>query len=110
MIEIPTDKYGRPIQVTPIGIALARTIDASISASTEITLNANTTWIRVYAITKDVYLRWGIEDIDTNTFDEVIIAGQCLDFTIPLQPDGTPYTAINVIEREASATVIVIEK
>jgi len=55
-------------------------------------------------------LRWGIEDIDTNTFDEVIIAGLYLDLVVPLQADGTSYTAINVIEREASATVIVLEK
>lgn len=110
MIEIPTDKYGRPIQITPLGTALARTVDASISASTEITLNTLTTFIRVYAIAKDVYLRWGIEDIDTNTFDEVIPAGQFLDLAVPLQPDGTLYNAINVIEREAGATVIVIEK
>jgi len=108
--ELPADKYGKIVQMTPTGVALARTIDASISASTEITLNANTTWIRVYAITKDVYLRWGIEDIDTNTFDEVIIAGLYLDLVVPLQADGTSYTAINVIEREASATVIVLEK
>jgi len=110
MIEIPTDKFGRAIQITPRAVALARTIDASISVSTEITLNADTTFLRVYAIAKDVYLKWGIEDVDTNTFDEVIPSAQVVDLVVPLQADGTPYTAINVIERESGATVIIIEK
>jgi len=90
---------------TPDVTALARTVDATISASTEIVLNVATSIIRVYAIAKDVYLKWGVADVTASNFDEVIPAGQVMDFFVPENQ-----VAINLIEREAGATVIVIEK
>lgn len=98
-------KYTFPLQLTPSVAALARTLDATISASTEIVLNTATTYLEVYAIAKDVYLKWGADDVTASNFDEVIPAGQIREFIVP---DGS--TAINLIEREAGATVIVIEK
>lgn len=100
-------KWSNPVEIlsTPDVVALARTVDNSISASTEITLNKATTYIRVYAIAKDVYLKWGTADVTASNFDEVIIAGQAFDFVVP---EGI--TAVNLIERESGATVIVIEK
>lgn len=98
-------KYSFPLQLTPDVVALARTVDNSISGSTEITLNTATTYIEVYAIAKDVYLKWGTADVTASNFDEVIPAGQIREFLVPEN-----ITAINLIEREASATVIVIEK
>lgn len=98
-------KYGFPLQLTPDVVALARTLDASISGSTEIVFNGATSYIEVYAIAKDVYLKWGTADVTASNFDEVIPAGQIREF---LLPEGI--TAVNLIEREASATVIVIEK
>jgi len=100
-------KWPNPLSVvsTPDVVALERTVDATLSASSEITLNTATTYIRVYAITKDVYLKWGTADCTAANFDEVIPAGQVFDFLVP-----NGQTAINLIEREASATVIVIEK
>ncbi len=90
---------------TPDVVALDRTFDATISASTEKVFNKATTIIRVYAIAKDVYLKWGTADVTASNFDEVIPAGQVFDFIVP---EGI--TAVNVIEREAGATVIIIEK
>ena len=100
-------KWPNPVEIqsTPDVVALEQTVDASISSSTEITLNVATTYIRVYAITKDVYLKWGTDDVTASNFDEVIPAGKVFDFLVP-----NGQTAINLIEREASATVIVIEK
>jgi len=100
-------KWPNPVGIksTPDVVALARTVDSTISSSTEITLNKATTYIRVYAITKDVYLKWGTSDVTAANFDEVIPAGQVFDFLVP---DGQ--TAINVIERESSAIIVVIEK
>lgn len=89
----------------PDVVALAQTVDTSISGSTEIVLNTATTFIQVYAITKDVYLKWGAADVTSSNFDEVIPAGQVVGLAVP---DGV--TALNVIERESSAAVIVIEK
>ena len=94
-----------PTITTPDVVALARTVDATISSSTEITLNEQTTMLRVYAITKDVYLKWGTANVTAANFDEVIPASQVLDFKVP-----NGQTAINLIEREATANVIVIEK
>lgn len=98
-------KYSFPMMLTPDVVALARTVDNTISSSTEITLNVATTYVRVYAIAKDIYLKWGTDDVTASNFDEVIPAGTMQDFLVP---DGK--TALNVIEREASATCIIIEK
>lgn len=98
-------RYGFPLQLAPDVPALARTIDATISTSTEITLNGATSFLRIYAIAQDVYLKYGTADVSASNFDEVIPAGQVVDL---LKPEGT--TAINLIERVAGATVIVIEK
>ena len=109
-IELPVDRYGKIVQMTPTGITLARTVSASLSSSVEITLDTSTTWIRVYAATKDVYLKWGIDNCAESNFDEVIPTAQIVDFEVPNQTDGTRYTALNLIERSASASVVVIEK
>lgn len=100
-------KWSNPLSIvsTPDVVALARTVDNTISSSTEIVLNPATTYIRVYAIAKDVYLKWGADDVTASNFDEVIPAGQVFDFLVPEN-----IAAINLIEREAGATVIVIEK
>ena len=104
-MRLPKDNNGIAMQLTPSSTALARTVDASVSSSTEITLNASTKFIRVYAIDKDVYLKWGTDDVTASNFDEVIPANQIVDLVVPVSQ-----TAINLIERAASATVIVIEK
>lgn len=93
------------VVVTPDVAALARTVDSSLSSSSEIILHEQTTVLRVYAITKDVYLRYGTANVTAANFDEVIPASQVQDFKVP-----NGITAINLIEREASAVVIVIEK
>ncbi len=107
---LPREAGGQIIQLTPSRAALARTVDATISASTEITLNTSTRIIRVYAISQDVYLKWGTDDVTASNFDEVIPAGQIVDLVIPAETVSTLYTAINLIERTATAGVIVIEK
>lgn len=94
-----------PTIIAPSVVALARTVNASISTSTEITLNKQTTMLRVYAIAKDVYLKWGTTSVTASNFDEVIPAGQILDYRVPKNQ-----TAVNLIERESGATVIVVEK
>lgn len=104
-----TEPNGRVIypempQLSPGVVAKNRTLDASISSSTEITLDTATTYLKVYAIAKDVYLKWGTDDVTASNFDQVIPAGQVVDMLVPEN-----VTAVNVIEREASATVIVIE-
>jgi hypothetical protein len=98
-------KHSSFLQLTPDVVALARTVDNSINTTTEIVFNEATSYVEVYAIAKDVYLKWGTADVTASNFDEVIPAGQIREFLVPEN-----ITAMNVIEREAGATVIVIEK
>lgn len=118
-VPMPRDGNRKPFPLTPARIALARTVDATISSSTEITLNAATTILRVYALTQDVYLKWGTADVTASNFDEVIPANQIVDLVVPVDETATLaaagvaqtlYTAVNLIERTTTAGVIVIEK
>ena len=111
MEELPRDGNRIAMQITPAVIALARTVSSSISSTTTITFNTATTMIRVYAINQDVYLKWGTTAVTAGNFDEVIPANQIVDLVVPNIPTtGIPYTACTVIERVATATIIVIEK
>ena len=98
------------MQITPRGTALARTVQGSLSTSYELVLQTTTTFLRLYALSQDVYLRWGIENCNNLTFDEVIPAGQVVDLAVPVDEAGVKFTHVNLIERTSSATVIVIEK
>ena len=102
---MPTYEDGQGMQITPRGVSLARTVNGSLSASVEITLHVDTTFLRCYATTQDVYLRWGLEDANSSLFDEIIPAGQVVDLAVP---DG--FTTFNVIERASSAAIVIIEK
>lgn len=107
--SLPQGEKG-PIPLAPSKAALARTVDSTISTTTEITLNENTTWLRIYAIAQDVYFKWGTADVTASNFDEVIPAGQIVDLVVGAESGSTLYTAINLIERVAGGTVVVIEK
>jgi hypothetical protein len=109
--NIPENEYGQVLSFHPAKVTLARTVDATISTTTEITLNTDTTWIEVTARAHDVYLKWGTADVTASNFDEIIGVGESKAFAVPIDlATGALFTAINVIERVAGATVIVIEK
>lgn len=91
--------------LVPPFTALARTRNTSISTSTEITLNTDTTVIEINAIDGNVYLKYGTDDVTNSNFDEFISAGQTRHYIIP-----SGITAINLIDDGDSAKVIVIEK
>ncbi len=112
MLEQPIYSKDNKVIITPIGKALAR-YNQEVGDNLLITLQDKTTFIRIYAITKDIFLKWADNDEDYckgNNFDEVIIAGQYVDFGVPLQADGTLYTRITFCGREAGASLVVIEK
>ncbi len=105
-IEQPVDKLGNPIpDALPVGKTLAATYDATISASTEITLNAKTTVLVVHAIGNMVLLKWGADDVTTSNFDEAVPTGATRIIKVPA---GT--LAVNLIQAAATANVAVIEK
>ena len=109
-IPLPKDGDRATAPITPASTALARTVDSTISSSTEVDFNASTTFMRVYAITQDIYMKWGTTAVTSSNFDEVIPANQICDFYIPYQSSGVLYTAATFIERTASATLVCIEK
>jgi hypothetical protein len=104
-ISLSEDDSSHVVQLTPSVRALAVTVDASVSLSTEIELNSKTTFIRVYAKSQDVYMRWGTADASSTVFDEIIPSGQICDFYVPLGE-----TAVNFIEESSGAKLTVIEK
>jgi hypothetical protein len=103
-IGLPVDGNAHPMQLAPAKVALAQTLDTTISSSTEIALNALTTFLRVYAKSQDIYLKWGADDVTNANFDAIIPAGQIMDFVIPAN-----VTAVNFLEYAASAVLIALE-
>ena len=91
--------------------ALDETYDASISGSTELTLNASTSLIEVAAIDKTILLKWGTGDAATTDFDAVIPLNTVRTFYIPIDSTtGLKYTAVNFIEQAATAILAVVER
>jgi len=105
-VNVPLSQSGQPVQIVPSQPALASTTNASISTSTTITLNVETTFIEVNALSQGVYMKWGASVATTNNgFDEYISADQTRHYAVP-----TGVTQVSFIERATSATIIVIEK
>lgn len=88
----------------PRKVVLEETYDATISATTEVTLNASTEYIEVAAIDKAILMKWGTGDASTSDFDAVIPQNTVRQFFVP---DGI--TAVNFIEQSATAILAVTE-
>jgi len=88
----------------PNAPTLVATYDATISSSTDITLNAGSTYIEVTAIDKGVFLKWD-GTASASSFDEFIALNSTRTYVIP---GGT--TTVNFIEESATAKLVVIEK
>lgn len=105
-IGLPRDDNFNVLQgYSPAVVALAVTYDATISATTEITLNASTTHLTVAAIDKAILMKWGTADASTSAFDEIIPANTVRHFFVP-----SNITAVNFIEQAATAILVVTEK
>ncbi|MDQ3008819.1 MAG: hypothetical protein M3Q81_04460 [bacterium] len=110
MVSLPLDDNGKTINLAPSKAAIARTLTSSISSSTQVTLNSESRFLQVYAIDKDVFMKWGTTAVTTANFDELILAGQRYDFDVARESNGTLHTALTFIERAATATLVVIQK
>lgn len=102
--NLPLDESTESLQLLPATVALEETYDATISSSTEVTLNASTKLIRVVAGGEAVMLKWGGDNATTSDFDHVIPNGAIVDLVVP-----PSITAVNVIERATTAWVAIIE-
>lgn len=108
--SLPRDGNGQVIQLAPSGVALQQTVNSTLSSAQTITFNASSVFLRCYATSQDVYLKWGTTAVTSSNFDDIIPAGQIVDFFIPLQSTGVRYTACTLIERSASASIVAIER
>ena len=81
---------------------LEETYDATISSTTEITLNANTSVIEVSAIDKGIFMKWGAAATSSD-FDEFIPANTSKLFV-------KMAATVQFLEEAATAKLVVIEK
>ena len=102
--QLPRDVNQMVAQLPSRVVALEETYDATISATTEITLNASTTVIEVTAIDKAIFMKWGTSDASSTDWDHVIPLNTTRTFAVP---DGI--TAVNFIEQAATAILAVSE-
>ena len=92
-------------------VSLVETYDATVSASTELVLNAATKSIEVAALDKAIFLKWGADNASTTDWDAVIPANTVRAFAIPIDSSTkAPYAAVNFIEAAATAILAVTEK
>jgi len=111
IISLPKDGNAKSIQIVPSVVALAQTYDVTVSASTEITLNTNTSFIEVTAGDEGIMLKWGTSDVTTSNNDEYIAKDTTRQYVVPTDSStGSLFTAVNFIERVASAFLVVVEK
>lgn len=83
---------------------LVGTYDATVSSSTELTLNAGTTSIEVTAIDKGIFMKWGAT-ASSSAFDEFIGQNTTRTYIVP-----TGVASVQFIQESATAKIVVIEK
>lgn len=81
---------------------LEETYDATISSTTEITLNSGTSYIIVSAIDKGIFMKWGAAATSSD-FDEFIPANQTRLYV-------KQAATVQFLEETATAKLVVIEK
>jgi hypothetical protein len=108
--NMPKDDDRTSMPLTPARIALSQVVNASISSSATLNITAGATILRCYSADKDTYLKWGSTTVTSSNFDEILPANQIVDLVVPQDSSGVLYTTTRVIERAATATLIVIQK
>ena len=101
------DGNGNPVQLSPVGTALARQVVGTLSSNVAVTLNTSARFLRMYTKSQDVYLRWGTAATATN-FDEYLPSGQVVDLVVPR--GSSDFGTINFLEAAASGTVVLVQK
>lgn len=103
-MTLPRDANHNPVPLSPNKTALARTYDATISAATDVSLNASTTFIEVTAIDAGIFMRYA-STVTSSNFDEFIAAGQTRQY---IKPSGV--TVVSFLQESATAKLVLIEK
>ncbi len=103
-VVLPRDANNSIIPLVPAKLALAVTVDDSISSATDIVLNESSTFLEVTALDFGIFLRYAATASSSN-FDEYIAAGATRNYLIP---EGI--TTISVIQDNGAAKVRIIQK
>lgn len=107
---LPKDANRESVPLMPPKIAIEETYDATISASTEITLNVATTLIEVTVLDKPVFMKWGTTDASSTDWDHLLPSNSITAWEVPTDSaTGVCYTAVNFIEQAATAAIGVAE-
>ena len=102
--SLPRTSGNETVQLTPDRAATSRTVDATISSATSVTLQTNTTLLEVNALNYGIYMRYQA-GVDSTNFDEFIMANSVRHYVVPLG-----CTVVSFIEETAGAKLILIEK
>lgn len=86
----------------PKATTLNEHYDATISSSTEVTLDSGTSYIEVTAIDKGIFMKWGAAATSSD-FDEFIGANQTRVYV-------KQAATVQFLEEAATAKLVVIEK
>lgn len=86
----------------PKSPTIARTYDATVSSTTEITLNTATSLIEVTAIGAGIFMAWGRAATNSD-FDEFIGIGQTRTYV-------KQAATVQFIQEVATAKLVVVEK
>lgn len=107
-LELPEDERGNILPILFGQGALAVTYDASVSADTEVALNADTSLVEITALSQPVFVKFktstGGTAVSSSNFDVIILANSTRQFA-----PASDVTHISVIEQTAGAVVAISE-
>jgi hypothetical protein len=103
--NLPSDEFGRPVQLTPNKTRTSPEAPFTVSTSTVEKTVAQGDFIEIQADTADVFFKWGADDATTANADGRVKANTYRHYIVP-----NNITAINLITASGSASVILIRQ
>lgn len=100
--SLPRDGANTQVPLMPPIVPLKVTYDASVDATTEITLQSGTTLVDITALVQPICVRWGTSDasVATDGYSFIVPAGSSVQRPVP-----PSITAINFISQTAGAVL-----
>ena len=105
MFNLPSDEFGRPVQLTPNKVRIAPEAPFTVSTTTVEKTVVQGDFIEIQADTASVFFKWGADDCTTANADGRVLAGTYRHYVVP-----NNITAINFITASGSASVILIRQ
>lgn len=112
MASLPLDRNQNAVQLVPAVIPLKTTYSTANNTAVNITLQSNTSFVEVHAITSPIVMRWRTSSGDTavslgtDGYHELIGAGVTRMYQVP----NASITIVSFLEQAANSVLSVIEK